>query len=125
MEKAKILIQLIKEQGYSLKSFAAECGIPYTTLYGILKNGVGKAGVNNVITICKNLGITVEQLEKMAANQPKKEQPDCSAEVSISEDVPELQDVYLSFARDAQDNGISPDDIKLAIDTIKKLRGEK
>ena len=36
----------------------------------------------------------------------------------------ELENVYLSFARQAQEEGISPDDIKLAIETIKKLRGE-
>ena len=39
MEKAKILERLIKEQGYSLKSFALKCDIPYTTLYGIMANG--------------------------------------------------------------------------------------
>lgn len=66
MEKAKILEQLIKEKGYSLKAFAEKCQIPYTTLYTMLKNGVGKASVNTVITVCKNLGITVEQMESMA-----------------------------------------------------------
>ena len=57
MDKARILEQLIKEQGYNLKSFAAKCGMPYTTLYGIIKNGVGRASVNNVNLICRNLGI--------------------------------------------------------------------
>lgn len=66
MDKALILERLIKEKGYSLKSFAAKCGIPYTTLYGIMKNGVGKATVDNVIIICHNLGITVDELEEMA-----------------------------------------------------------
>lgn len=66
MEMAKILDSLIKEKGYNLKSFAAKCGIPYTTLYGIIKNGVGKASVNNIIVICRNLGIKVEELEEMA-----------------------------------------------------------
>ena len=66
MEKAKILEQLIKEQGYSLKSFALKCDIPYTTLYGIMKNGVGKATVDNVMAICHGLGITMDDLEKMA-----------------------------------------------------------
>lgn len=33
-----------------------------------------------------------------------------------------LDNVYLSFAKDAQENNISPEDIKLAIDTIKRLR---
>lgn len=66
MEKAKILEKLIKEQGYSLKSFSEKCGIPYTTLYGIIKNGVGRASIDNVIIICRNLGIKVEDLEAMA-----------------------------------------------------------
>lgn len=66
MEKAKILERLIKEQGFNLKSFAEKCGIPYTTLYGIIKNGVGKATMDNILIICKNLGIKVEELEEMA-----------------------------------------------------------
>jgi len=66
MEKAKILEKLIKEQGYNLKTFAEKCGIPYTTLYGIIKNGVGRASIDNVLIICKNLGIKVEDLEAMA-----------------------------------------------------------
>lgn len=66
MEKAKILERLIKEQGYNLKSFSEKCNIPYTTLYGIIKNGVGKASVDNVITICRNLNITVEELNTLA-----------------------------------------------------------
>ena len=36
----------------------------------------------------------------------------------------ELENVYLSFARDAQREGIPPSDIRLALDTIKRLRGE-
>jgi transcriptional regulator with XRE-family HTH domain len=72
MEKAKILEKLIKENGYSLKAFAKKCDIPYTTLYTILKNGVGRASVNTVMTICKELGITVEQLEEMAQGTSSK-----------------------------------------------------
>lgn len=37
----------------------------------------------------------------------------------------ELKGVYFNFAKEAQEIGIDPDDIKLAIETIKKLRGEK
>lgn len=35
----------------------------------------------------------------------------------------ELSNVYFSLAKEAEENGISPDDIRLALDTIKKLRG--
>ena len=73
MEKAKILERLIKEQGYNLKSFAEKCGLPYTTLYGIMKNGVGRASVNNVSLICKNLDIKIEDLEAMADGTNAKE----------------------------------------------------
>ena len=75
MEKAKILERLIKEQGYSLKAFAEKCGIPYTTLYGIMKNGVGRASVDNVIQICKTLGITIEELENMEKGALAKTEP--------------------------------------------------
>lgn len=73
MEKAKILEQLIKDQGYNLKSFAEKCGIPYTTLYGIIKNGVGRASVDNIIIICRNLGIKIEDLEEMAQGASKEQ----------------------------------------------------
>lgn len=69
MEKAKILDMLIRQQGYNPKSFASKCGMPYTTLYNILKKGVGKASVDNIIIICHNLGITVDQLEEMAKGE--------------------------------------------------------
>ncbi len=75
MEMAKILESLIREKGYSLKSFASKCGIPYTTLYGIIKNGVGKASVNNIIVICRNLGIKIEELEEMAGKSIPQEEP--------------------------------------------------
>ncbi len=91
MEKAKILEALIKESGYNLKSFAEKCGIPYTTLYGIMKNGVGRASVDNVIIICENLGITVEELNEMAKGASKKQ---C---------IPSYEDVELLIARNGKE----------------------
>ena len=70
MEKAKFLETLIKERGYNLKSFAAECGIPYTTLYGIIKNGV-----DNILTICHHLGITVEELDTLTTGTTTRPEP--------------------------------------------------
>lgn len=67
MEKAAVLERLIKQNGYSIRSFAQKCGIPETTLYTILKKGAGRASVNNVSILCRNLGITIENLEDMAA----------------------------------------------------------
>ncbi|WP_429150359.1 helix-turn-helix domain-containing protein [Anaerotaenia torta] len=58
--------QLIKESGMSVRAFAEKCGLPESTVYTILKKGAGKANVNNVIAMCKALGITVEQLDEMS-----------------------------------------------------------
>ena len=66
MEKAKILERLIRETGMSVRAFAEKCGLPESTVYTILKKGAGKANVNNVIAMCKALGITVEQLDTLS-----------------------------------------------------------
>ncbi|MEN2464967.1 LexA family transcriptional regulator [Ornithinibacillus sp. JPR2-1] len=65
MKKAKIIEQLIKERG-SVKEFADRIGMAPTTLHSMLKRGVSKASVDNVIKVCRGLGITVEDLEVMA-----------------------------------------------------------
>lgn len=65
MDKAKILKKIIEQKYSSVKEFAQYCDLPYTTVYTILKNGVGKANVNNIIIMCKKLNITVEQLYNM------------------------------------------------------------
>lgn len=90
MDKARILEQLIKEQGYNLRSFAAKCGLPYTTLYGIIKNGVGRATMDNILTICRCLGIKVEDLEEMAEG------------VKLNEYEPTYEDIQSLIARNGK-----------------------
>ena len=46
-------------------------------------------------------------------------------EKSPSEESEELDNVYFSLAKDAQQNGIDPDDIRLAIETIKSMKNRK
>lgn len=81
MKRAEILESLIKERGYHLKAFAAKCNIPYTTLYGIMKNGVGKAGVDNVYAICRHLDITLDDLQKMSGYTLKESALSPSAQI--------------------------------------------
>lgn len=76
MNREEIIQQLIKEQGYSLRAFAEKCDIPYTSLYTILnRTGIGKASVDVVITICRELRITVDDLEKMAESKKIEHEP--------------------------------------------------
>lgn len=69
MEKAQILRNLIEKTGMSFRQFSIKAGVPYTTLLSILDRGVGKASVDNVLKICRTLGITTEQLAVMAGER--------------------------------------------------------
>jgi len=67
MEKARIIKKKIEKSGLSVKAFAEKAGLPYTTLRSILERGVSKSSVENIIRICRALGITIEDLERMAS----------------------------------------------------------
>ena len=51
------LRNLILDRCGSLRQFAAEAGIPYSTLMTLLSRGVGGASFDIVIRICKMLEI--------------------------------------------------------------------
>lgn len=104
---------------------------------------------DRIKTLCKEKKISVNKLEeklefpkgslcKIDTNKPSAEKMQKIAdffgvtvdylatgkEQSLDPAIADLDGVYLSIAREAQQNGISPEDIKLAIETIKRLRGE-
>ena len=64
MTREEYIKTLIADKGYSVKSFAQSVGLPYSTLRSMLSSGVGGAAVDNVIKICKGLGITIDTLNK-------------------------------------------------------------
>lgn len=64
MTREEYIKTLIVDKGYSVKSFSKAVGLPYSTLRSMLSSGVGGAAVDNVIKICKGLGITVDTLNK-------------------------------------------------------------
>ena len=61
MLENKIKEIIIKQYG-SVKSFAKIINIPYTTLDTILKRGLLNSNVLNVIKICKELNIDINEL---------------------------------------------------------------
>jgi len=67
-KRVDYLIRLIESQGYSVKSFALKIGIPYSTLRSMFQKDLGGASVNNVMKICKALGITVEEMYAYSEN---------------------------------------------------------
>lgn len=63
MKRAKVLRELVEKTGMSVKAFSEKAGLPYTTVRSIFERGVSKSSVDNVIKICRALGITIEELE--------------------------------------------------------------
>ena len=64
--RTEIIKEMIEERWPTQKAFAEAAGLPYTTLRSILQRGVGNSAVENVIRICRTLGITIEELEELA-----------------------------------------------------------
>ena len=99
-KRAEIIKELIEERGYNLRTFAEKIEIPYTTLYSILNRGIGKASVDNVLKICKGLGITTDELENLANDGDTKIQ---TIAAHIEDDVTdeELEEIrkYIEFIK--------------------------
>jgi lambda repressor-like predicted transcriptional regulator len=66
MRRTQIIKGLIEAAGMSVKAFSERAQIPYTTLRSILERGISNASTDNVIKICKALGITVDYLEVLS-----------------------------------------------------------
>lgn len=64
MTREEYLKQLIIEDSGTLKDFAKKINMPYTTLYSISRN-VGGASIDNILKICKILGISADDLAEM------------------------------------------------------------
>lgn len=113
MEQTEIrLKEMIIERYGSLKKFCDIIEMPWTTLDSILKRGVCNSNITNVIKITNELGIDTEKLASGNIVYTN----------NNAEKIQELSNVYFSLAKEAEENGIDPDDIKLALDTIKRLR---
>lgn len=95
------LTKLREEKGYMQKEVAEKVGIAPNTLSGYERD-VRTPDAETLVKLAKFYGVSVDYILGI-----------------------ETSNIYLSLAKEAELNGIDPDDIKLAIETIKKLRGGK
>lgn len=56
------LKELINSRYKSVRQFAIEIDLPYTTVVGMLERGIGNAGIQKVIKMCQALGIDTDAL---------------------------------------------------------------
>lgn len=77
--RTEIIEKMINEQSPNMKAFAESVDIPYTTLRSMLSRGIGNASVDNVLKVCKGLGITTDELEEMANGDKEINKSDLTA----------------------------------------------
>lgn len=58
------LKNLIIERYGSVRAFTLKIKMPYSTIDTIFKRGIGKAGIDNIIRICRELSISVDELSE-------------------------------------------------------------
>ena len=97
--------KLRKEAGLSQGKLEKELGFSNGYI-GQLKKGVFPE--DRLRKIAKYLNVSTEYL--------------ATGEETPTNSIENLDGIYLSLAREAQQNGIDPEDIKLAIETIKSIK---
>ena len=60
----ELIASEIKKQYKSVRRFAMHIGIPQTTLFSVLKNGISGTAFDTVVKICQTLGINVINLKR-------------------------------------------------------------
>lgn len=72
MLEKKLKCYIIQKYG-SVRNFSIKAEIPYTTVDTILRRGIYKANVSNVIKLCKKLNISLDELVENNEIVEKKE----------------------------------------------------
>ncbi|MEC0271897.1 helix-turn-helix domain-containing protein [Peribacillus frigoritolerans] len=129
-KRTEILKKLIDETGLNQKAFAEKVNLPYTTLRSMLQRGIGNASVDNVIKVCKGLGITTEDLEKLANGEKlnksenalpelnSKDEKDIQIELQKMIDGLSAQNGYAAFDGQTLD-GMDDEDKELLIASLE------
>lgn len=115
-EKTKmyeIFEALLKERGVTTYQVAKATGISTASFSG-WKQGKWNFKQDKLQKIADYFDVSLEYLMTGKGDSEEKKNP-----------YSDIKGVYLSYAKEAQESGIDPDDIRLALDTIKRLRGEK
>lgn len=101
----------------TVKGFAQRIDMPYSTLRSILQN-VGGASIDNVIKICKGLGITIEQMEFLTQSTGEDYylNKDTAEYAEMLRTRPEMRMLF------SASRGISKEDMEKAVEYIELLK---
>lgn len=62
MNKGEYLSKVMDHKGYGFPELAKESGVPYTTIKSMFERDLAKASVDNVIKVCRVLGLSVDKI---------------------------------------------------------------
>lgn len=122
MTREDYLKAKIKEYGMTQREFAANIGMPSSTLFSILRN-VGGASIDNIIKICRGLNISPEDLanvgEPITLPHERKEYYVDAETAAFAEYLRTRPDAHMLFSA-AKD--ISKEDMEKAVEYIELLK---
>ena len=107
MDTINIIIYLLDKNNKKQKDLTDYLGVE-KSVFSSWKKGKSKSYTKYLSQIAQFFGVSTDYL--------------LSNEEKLPEKTESLDDVYFSLAKDAQENGIDPDDIRLAIETIKNMK---
>lgn len=105
--------QLLQKHGITSYKVSKDTGITQTSLSN-WKSGRSTPNVKTLQKLADYFGVSIEYLMGTEVENPENNKKIPQVE--------ELDGVYLSWARKAQADGIKPEDIELAIKTIKAIK---
>lgn len=95
----------------SVKHFADTSGLPYQTVVSILKRGILKSGLQNVIDMCKVLNISVDSLAQgKIITLPQEDLP---KEQQVN-DLPDLMEAYIYHIQKTHDCTLDEEPLSVA-----------
>lgn len=109
----EIFAKLLNERHLRAADVCKGTGLP-SSLFSEWKRGKSTPKADKLKKIADYFNVSVEYLMTGKEESEEKKNP-----------YSDLKGIYLSYAKEAQESGIDPDDIRLALDTIRRLRGEK
>nr|DAN13175.1 MAG TPA: helix-turn-helix domain protein [Caudoviricetes sp.] len=122
MTREEYLKGKIKEYGMTQREFAANIGMPSSTLFSILRN-VGGASIDNIIKICRGLHISPEDLanvgEPITLPHERKGYYVDAETAAFAEYLRTRPDAHMLFSA-AKD--ISKEDMEKAVEYIELLK---
>ena len=109
----EIFAKLLEERNMKAADVCRGTGLP-SSLFSEWKRGKSTPKADKIKKIADYFGVSVDYLMTGKEESTEKKNP-----------YGDLKGVYLSYAKEAQDKGIDPDDIRLALETIERLRKGK